>query len=123
VAIDSLDNIYLTGATSKGEGDLNIVLVKYNSAGALQWNHTWGGIYEDESSGIAIDSSNNIYVSGTTKNFGAVNYDMLLLKFNKVEDGQPTIPIELIIIISIITGGAVIGLVSVLLIRRKRIVD
>jgi len=121
VAIDSSDNIYLTGVTSEGEGDRDIVLVKYDSAGVAQWNHTWGGIYDDKSSGITIDSLDNIYISGATKNFGAVNYDMLLLKYNKVQEKQPAIPIELIILISIITGGAVIGLTSILLIKRKRI--
>ncbi|MGB5911327.1 MAG: NosD domain-containing protein, partial [Promethearchaeia archaeon] len=37
---------------------------------------------------------------------------------NKIE--EPTIPLELIIIISVISGGAAIGLATIFLIRRKR---
>ncbi|MFX1554243.1 MAG: SBBP repeat-containing protein [Promethearchaeota archaeon] len=121
VAIDSLDNIFLIGSTSKGEGDRDVVLVKYNNGGIPQWNHTWGGINDEEGSGIAIDSLNNLYITGTTERFGSGNYDIFLLRYNKLGKEQPAILIEMIILISIITGGAVIGLASVLLIRRKRI--
>ena len=80
--VDSLDNIYITGITYSFGAGGDIFLVKYNSSGVQQWNRTWGGSGADGSSMITTDSSNNIYVSGTTQSFGAVGIDMILIKYN-----------------------------------------
>ncbi len=83
VALDSSDNIYLAGATdSYGEGSLDIVLVKYNSFGEYQWNRTWGGIATDMGLGVAVDSSDNVYLAGYTYSFGAGDNDMVLVKYD-----------------------------------------
>jgi hypothetical protein len=83
VAVDSLDNIYLAGETSSfGEGQFDMVLVKYDKNGVLQWNRTWGGTYHDFAYGVAVDSSNNIYLAGHTENFGAIFWDIVLVKYD-----------------------------------------
>jgi hypothetical protein len=83
VRVNSLDNVYLTGGTrSFGVGNLDMVLVKYDGNGVQQWNRTWGGTGVDMGTGIAVDSSNNIYIAGYTGSFGQGKYDMVLVKYD-----------------------------------------
>ncbi len=82
LALDSLGNIYLVGDTYFGAGLKDILLEKYDSAGILQWNKTWGGSNWDYGLGVAVDSSDNMYVSGRTRSFGAGDSDMVLLKYD-----------------------------------------
>ncbi len=82
VALDSFDNVYVAGATfSFGAGQDDMVLVKYDNSGVQQWNRTWGGSKYDECHVVAVDSIDNIYLAGYTESFGAVNYDMVLVKY------------------------------------------
>jgi len=78
IAVDGLENIYVTGTfgkkadfdpgasvdehTSVGGGD--IFVSKFNSSGEFQWARTWGGADDDYGKGIAADSSGNSYVTG-----------------------------------------------------------
>jgi len=67
IAVDSSDNVYITGYTdSAGAGGYDILVAKYNSSGTIQWQRTLGGSGTDAASGIAVDSSGNVYVTGTT---------------------------------------------------------
>jgi len=100
VTVDSSDNIYVTGTTyggldnntSSGGGD--IFLVKYNSSGTKQWTQQLGSSSNDSGYGVTVDSSDNIYVAGTTSG-GLDNYtnsgngctyppcgDIFLVKYN-----------------------------------------
>ncbi len=91
VAFDSFDNIYIIGYTvSFGEGATDFLLLKYNSAGDLQWYKTWGGNNYDYGRGITIDSLDNIFVTGSTSSFETAlkNYDIVLIKYNSLGDIQ-----------------------------------
>jgi len=72
VAVDSSDNIYVTGYTDKkfhgnnNSGRFDIFLVKYNSSGARQWTKQLGTSNNEYASAVATDSSDNIYVTGMT---------------------------------------------------------
>ncbi len=80
---DSLDNIHLTGLITGFEGGIDDVCVlEYDSSGVLTGNNTWGGSNNDRGFKIAIDSSDNIYISGTTNSFGAGGDDICLLKYD-----------------------------------------
>ena len=83
LVLDSSDNIYIAGTTySFGPGSNAICIVKYNSSGHLQWNQTWGGIESERCGEIALDSSDNIYIAGTTTSFGAGMNDICIVKYN-----------------------------------------
>jgi len=83
VAVDSLDNVYITGGTdSFGAGSYDMVLVKYDGNGVQQWNRTWGGGGYDGGAGVAVDSLDNVYITGGTHSFGAGHYDMVLVKYD-----------------------------------------
>jgi uncharacterized delta-60 repeat protein len=83
VAIDSSGNGYVLGRTdSAGAGNDDFLLVKYDPAGTVQWQRVLGGADTEQGRGIAIDSSDNIYVVGKTKSAGAGIDDLLLAKYN-----------------------------------------
>ena len=73
VNVDSKANIYVTGKSEGGlDGNTNsgkndIFLVKYNSSGTKQWTQQLGTPTFDEGNGVAVDSSDNINVSGWTR--------------------------------------------------------
>ena len=81
ISIDSNDNIYVTGYSDNGTGNWDIVLLKYNSSGDLELETEWGGKYRDAGYSLAMDSSNNIYITGFISRDNDIE-DILLLKYN-----------------------------------------
>ncbi len=72
IAVDSAGNVYTTGmfnATSDfapSDGILgDIDIVKLNTNGKTVWEHGIGGFGLDAGFGIALDASNNVFVTGT----------------------------------------------------------
>ncbi len=92
IAVDNGGNIYVTGSfigtvdfdpsgngtaislTAPGTGS-DIFVAKYNPDGELLWAHNFGGsgLVGDAGSDIAIDDSNNVYVTGVFN--GNVDFD------------------------------------------------
>ena len=79
IAVDAIGNAYVTGSTSSGDfptanpirptaaGGLDTFILKLNPAGsAFMYSTYLGGNGDDVAKGIAIDSSNNAYVTGRT---------------------------------------------------------
>ncbi len=64
VAIDSQNNIYIAGETAYGSGKNDFCLVKYDSEGNELWSRIWGGDRYDSVYGVAVDSEDNVYISG-----------------------------------------------------------
>jgi uncharacterized delta-60 repeat protein len=82
VAIDSTGAIYVSGSTSShGAGSYDMLVVKYNSSGTLQWSRTLGGTEIEGGQGVAIDSSDNIVLVGRT-NDGTGTIHLLVAKYN-----------------------------------------
>jgi hypothetical protein len=93
VTVDSSDNIYVTGQTggsldgNTNSGGRDIFLVKYNSSGTKQWTQQLGTSSGDTGMGVTVDSSDNIYVTGTTGgdldgNTNSGDNDIFLVKYN-----------------------------------------
>ncbi|MBI1338464.1 MAG: hypothetical protein GC164_16095 [Phycisphaera sp.] len=77
IAVDGTGNIYFTGVTwssgwtsggfdtsHNGSGDAFVA--KVNANGTLAWSSYLGGSSEDIGSGIAVDSTGNVYLTGNT---------------------------------------------------------
>ena len=66
----------------ESKDDKNIITyLSTNNSVVIEWNRTWGGSKYDDCYGVAVDSIDNIYLAGYTESFGAVNYDMVLVKY------------------------------------------
>lgn len=87
VAIDNAGDVYVTGysnSPSSLSGD-NILIVKYNSAGTLQWQRLIGGNNNDEGYSIDFDSNNDLYLGGYTNSFGGSVENFLLMKLSRID--------------------------------------
>jgi len=92
IATDSSGNVYVTGYTSgaldnnTNSGNYDLFGVKYDSAGVKQWTQQLGTSEYDGATGIATDSSGNVYVTGSTGgaldgNTSAGSEDLFVVKF------------------------------------------
>jgi uncharacterized protein (UPF0548 family) len=91
VAVDSSDNIYLTGYTfgslfDVSKGGTDIFLTKLDTNGNEIWSEQWGTSENDYGNSVAVDSSDNIFVAGYTYgsldgNTNAGNYDAFLTRW------------------------------------------
>ena len=67
-----------------------IVTVKYNSAGTLQWTHSFNGTFaggNDVPVAVLTDASNNVFVAGTAVNSGSI-IDLVVIKINGATGAQ-----------------------------------
>ena len=83
IALDDSGNVYITGYFGNSyEGWGEVLLLKYDLAGNLLWNTTWGGSSLEQGNGIAVDSSGNSFITGYTESYGAGGSDVFLLKYD-----------------------------------------
>jgi hypothetical protein len=79
--------VYLVGTTSSvGAGGTDAFLAKYDLDGHSIWSRTLGGAANDKGYGFAVDTSHNIYFTGSTENFGAAEIDGFIAKYNSAGD-------------------------------------
>jgi len=101
VAIDSNNNVYITGYTSgnldgnTNAGSYDAFLTKYDSDGDKKWTKMLGSDQSEFSYGVAIDSNNNVYITGLTQgnldgNTNAGSYDAFLTKYDSDGDKKWT---------------------------------
>jgi hypothetical protein len=95
LAVDASGNVYVAGYTQGGldgynsAGNTDIFLVKYDSSGVKQWTRQLGTTDFEEGSGVAVDASGNVYVTGWT-NGGLDGYisegmaDIFLVKYDSL---------------------------------------
>ncbi len=108
IAVDVAGNVYAAGSTA---GNLystellmplntapnsDVLLVKYNAAGTLQWGRQPGTWWWESASGVVVDPAGPIYVSGSTDGdliemtsqnihslfYRALDYDAFLMSFD-----------------------------------------
>ena len=92
VAVDSNGNIFVTGKTEESlegntcAGSMDIFLTKWNADGTKAWTKQWGTSEYDQGSSVVLDSSDKMFVTGSTHGFfdsntNAGKSDIFLTKF------------------------------------------
>ncbi len=86
MAIDRFGEIYCAGHTNYvGAGQFDFCIVKFNQSGSPEGYATWGSVKEEWFYDIDIDSTNGIYLCGTTNGFGInEEYNYCLVKLKSV---------------------------------------
>ncbi len=117
IVSDSNDYIIITGDTTgslmgTSTGTSDIFLAKYNSNGVEEWSIQFGSTSDNYSTGLTVDSSDNIYISVSCKgNFnGHTNsgdQDAYVMKFNSAGVYQSTTPIIQTSVLDSISGLAI----------------
>lgn len=77
--------LYVTGCrVNASSGVADVLLLKYDEDGILQWSNEWGGTANDIGYGIAVDGD-RVYVVGRTSSFGAGGKDVFLLEVDAAD--------------------------------------
>ncbi|MCC6866169.1 MAG: SBBP repeat-containing protein [Ignavibacteria bacterium] len=84
IVVDNTNNIIICGYTTRDNGNIDYLTVKYNSSGIFQWAKTFNGTAnsEDKAFGIVVDQSDNIFVTGTSTS-SASGEDITTIKYSK----------------------------------------
>lgn len=88
----SIDNslsggFIISGATeSIGAGEEDLLLVKLDSLGDLEWSRAYGGQAFDAGNSVIQCSEGGFAVAGFTRSFGAGNRDVYLVRTNDIGD-------------------------------------
>ncbi|MHA1335386.1 MAG: SBBP repeat-containing protein [Promethearchaeota archaeon] len=82
LTVDSEKNVYLCGTTKYETSQYHFFLVKFGNDGLPEWSTIWGGPNTDFGKAICVDSSNNVYFTGITKNFESGLKDIYIAKYS-----------------------------------------
>ncbi|HTL82908.1 MAG TPA: T9SS type A sorting domain-containing protein [Bacteroidia bacterium] len=82
--IQTFDGGYIfAGSTNSfGAGLLDIYLVRTDSTGDTLWTKTYGGTNNDWAHAVIQTSDSGFVITGTTKSYGAGQFDIFLMKLN-----------------------------------------
>lgn len=81
--IDNSANVFVTGTINGTGSASNIILLKFNTAGAQQWAQTYngGGNDADIANAMKLDNAGNIFIAGKSKTLSG-NFDFITIKYN-----------------------------------------
>jgi hypothetical protein len=83
-------SIYVAGSTTSiGNGDFDVVLLRFDGNGSLTWAKTWGGPLLDRSHGICVDDP-FVYIVGDTRSFAVGDEDAFIMKLDV--NGENIVP-------------------------------
>ncbi|MFC2088139.1 SBBP repeat-containing protein [Calditrichota bacterium] len=84
LTIDDQNNIYVTGTSYSSSTHKDIIILKYNSSGIIQWTARYNnqGNGPEWANDIAVDAQGNVYVTGSSF-IDLVTYeDYITIKYN-----------------------------------------
>ena len=90
IAVDSSENVYVTGESYGLDSARDYATIKYNSTGQEQWVARYNGPanYDDEARAIVLDGSANVYVTGYSYGVGDAGIDYAIIKYNSAGQQQ-----------------------------------
>ena len=76
-AITGFTESYISPAShsTRGDDSSNVVLLKIDSAGLIQWSHLYGGLLLDEAYCVTQTSDTGYVIAATTRSFGSDSTD------------------------------------------------
>lgn len=79
---DASKNVYVVGATLNGSGNYDILVAKYDFKGGLLWINQYNGAGNghDVGTGIDVDASGNVYITGTVTT--ATSVDLIVIRYS-----------------------------------------
>ncbi len=80
LVLDALGNVYVTGNSQESGTNRDALTIKYNNSGIQQWVARYDETNSEETLGIVLDESNNIYTTGHST---GVNSDYLTIKYSQ----------------------------------------
>ena len=88
IATDASGSVYVTGYSTRIDGDFDYVTVKYSNAGTLQWIKSFNGTFDgdDMAQSLAVDTNNNVYVTGISTGTGG-SFDYVTIKYSNAGAG------------------------------------
>jgi len=83
IAIDALENVYVTGSSVGTGTQDDYVTIKYNAEGVQQWLQRYNitGNVEDFPYSIGVDNNGNVFVTGRSQGVGT-SRDYATIKYN-----------------------------------------
>ncbi|TKJ41332.1 hypothetical protein CEE36_08430 [candidate division TA06 bacterium B3_TA06] len=96
IAVGGSGNVYITATSQFEDTEYDYVTIKYNSAGEEQWIVRYNGPGNDDDAAVAIavDNSDNVYVTGYSMGEGT-SYDYATIKYSQgpgVAEASPDVP-------------------------------
>ncbi len=97
IAVDSNGNVYVTGTAytanvigGNTSNSMDYATVKYNSGGVQQWATTYDGPGDgsDAAYALALDSSGNVYVTGSAYISNTTGNDFATVKYDNITGTQ-----------------------------------
>jgi hypothetical protein len=84
VAVDSLNNVYVTGVSMGDDTDWDMCTIKYTPAGAQEWVRRWDSPQHrsDGAMDVAVDDYDFPYVTGYSYR-GSTDSDYMTIKYNR----------------------------------------
>lgn len=84
VAVDQVGNVFVTGVTTGAGTENDITTVKYSADGTHQWATVYDGPanHQDNVVDIAVDTSGDVYIAGSTRNADDLFRDIVILKYS-----------------------------------------
>ena len=83
IKLDRKHNVYVTGTTNDSVHSRGYTTIKYSSGGEQLWVARYNGPYwVDEAAALAIDDSDNVYVTGRSLGPPPQEWDFATVKYN-----------------------------------------
>ncbi len=84
IVVDSTGNVYVAGSSNGGASGFDYITIKYNAGGSQLWaaRYDGPGSGNDYATGLAVDKSGNVYVTGGSFGGSATNLDYATIKYD-----------------------------------------